>query len=458
MDLSKLSDKDLEAVSQNRMDLVSDDGLALLSGAPAQPEPSLGAKALDAAGRVLDYTGGLGRTAFAGLANIPYAVATGKSITKEGDVLEALKGNAPTTSEFMERAGVPAGASLSDVIPGAYSESGAGLKLEKGGVLDPTARGAAGFVGDVLLDPATYATFGSSALAKKAPGLAKAATAASDATTSVGKKIFKSGLKEIDEKVIEKGAKPVSELLWEKGGTGTTKQIQSRLDDMSKIADKQRKALYQIADTTGATVDMRVALKDSLEKVQKMKSDPGLEDLATRLEDKIIKYMDKGNVPVATASEWKTNLRNALPDSAFDKFGKVKSPVQKIEKSMASGLKTGIEESSDAVMPGLGGQISKVNEEWQTILTAKKPVQQQVKRAGKKNLATSVDMMLLGTAGFGNLPATAGLLGAKKLGDLSKTTGFRTSVGRAAQAVGSSGLPDYLLRRSSPWMKMDEKE
>ena len=84
----------------------------------------------------LDYAGGLGRVSGAGLVNIPYSLSTGQSLTKEDDVLKALRGEAPSTAEYLNRAGVSG--TSADVL---------------------------GFVGDVALDPTTYLSGG----ATKAP-------------------------------------------------------------------------------------------------------------------------------------------------------------------------------------------------------------------------------------------------------------------------------------------------
>jgi hypothetical protein len=61
--------------------------------------------------------------------------------------------------------GVPEGKALSDILPGMYSESGKGAALQKGGMFDPTTRGAAGFAADIVLDPLSYLGAGA---AKKA--------------------------------------------------------------------------------------------------------------------------------------------------------------------------------------------------------------------------------------------------------------------------------------------------
>lgn len=417
-------------------------------------------KAIVGTGKALDYLGGGARLAAAGLANIPYAISTGKSLTKEGDFTRALKGEAPTTAEYLDRAGVPEGAHV-NLFP-EVKIPGTRFKIGEG---DTSVRDAAGMVGDVALDPLTYLSLGSSAAAKSSLPIKAITTPVGE---SIGKKLFKSGLKNVDEKLLEKGAKPVSDILWkadlpsEGKVWGTTKQIQEQSKELMEGLKKQRALQYNVADTAGAMVNPRAALSDSLTKVQKLRENPGLRDLADKLEKHINKYIDEGPVSLEKASDWKTSLRDSLPNNAFDPNGRLKNPVKKIEKSMASGFKTEIENAADAAVPGtnIGKDISKTNEEWGSLIAAQKPLEQQAKIAKGKHAVSSIDALLAGTYAAGHPLATTAVLGAKKIGDLSKTTGFRTGAGRLAQFAGATNIPDYLARRelSSPWLKMNKKE
>lgn len=150
------------------------------SAAPAEEEPSLGAKALDVGGRALDYAGGVARV---GLANSPAAsmadmlqayLRKKPLLNQPGDIGRALVGKAPRSAEYMDRAGIPEGASVSDLVPGAFTEEpGFTMKAKKGGMLDPSMRGAVGGVADMALDPLSY--LGISELAKGGGYLAKLA-------------------------------------------------------------------------------------------------------------------------------------------------------------------------------------------------------------------------------------------------------------------------------------------
>lgn len=83
--------------------------------------------------------------------------------------------NAPTGKDIARRLGV-VDTSLSEVIPSLYSESGEGLPLKKGGILDPTASGVAGLGVDLAADW-TNLIPGAVALSETARGAGKAAAA-----------------------------------------------------------------------------------------------------------------------------------------------------------------------------------------------------------------------------------------------------------------------------------------
>ncbi len=303
--------------------------LAALEAAQAPPEMGTGMKVLTGAGKALDYAGGISRAA---LANAIDAVKPGKEMASYKDLLQALKANpfdskapgAPSTAEYLERAGVPAGASLSDDFPGLFNETGDGLALQKGGWADPTLRGLAGFAGDIATDPMTYLTLGASAAKKAAKaseiaarkGVAQAAPSAlSKALTSkpataiarpldaasefVGKKIYKSGLKAIDQEAAKFGKAPVSDLLMEKGIAGSAEGIQNQMDELGEALLKERQAVLREASKAGGKVSMREAMEPTLARVQQIRSskDPALQDLANALEAEANKYLKLDAAP-----------------------------------------------------------------------------------------------------------------------------------------------------------------
>ena len=378
----------------------------------AKDERGLLRKGFDYGMRALDYPGGLVRTGAAELAD---AFAPGDRVTGD-DWKSALEGQAPTSAQYLERMGLEEGPSVNLPLLGKTS-----------------LRDAEGFALDVVSDPLTL--------------VSKAAKPVAGLLERTGAKTYKSGLKKIDERLIEKGAGPVSDILLKEGKTGTTKKLAKDADKI--LADKmsKRAAIYEEADKLGAKIDMPRALSGVYEKIQKLRKDPGLTDMADRLENFVSKYASEGPVDLKTASQWKTNFYNALPESAFDSFGKLKGPAKEIEREMARGLQNAIESVAESTKSGLGQGISSLNKDAQSLIGAKKPFAMQARRATTPNAFSTVDFML-GSGGLIHSPGAAiGLLGAKKLGDLSKTTVFRTNVGKGLIDVSKLESLDPVIQR-----------
>jgi hypothetical protein len=75
--------------------------------------------------------------------------------------------SAGRSGEVFEEMGFGAGGSLASLAPFAFSETGEGAKLQRGGFFDWTARGAFGLALDIVFDPTTYLTFGAGSVAKQ---------------------------------------------------------------------------------------------------------------------------------------------------------------------------------------------------------------------------------------------------------------------------------------------------
>lgn len=380
---------------------------------------------LKTAGRVLDYPSGLARTAAAQVSELAPQVPA-ETVTGE-DWIAALKGEAPTSSEYYQRAGVPAGPEIAGV----------------------SARDVGGFATDVALDPLAF-------LSKTGRGVEK-----------IGERIYKSGLKQVDERVLEKGAKPLSELLLEKGAWGKPKTLEAKTQELFNKAVDKRTLLYSKADKAGVLIDPQKALGGALLESERIaQADKNLRPLMDDLQLKLNTYISEGPVPVSRASEWKSNIASTLPESAFDKFGRTKGPVKDVQKLAGSGFKKEIEQ-----VPELGKQIKKANQEMQTVYASRKPLRSQVRAETKTNPVTAVDVMLGGsTYAMTHDPlTTAGIAALKKAADISKTTAARTGLGLATNRAGkyAAKLGDFLgpvppiAARGiyqSPWLQMQDKK
>lgn len=383
----------------------------------AKKEPGLMSKALDYGVRALDYPGGFVRTGLATGAGL----LKGDNVVDNDDVVNAFKGKAPTSAEYMERLGVEEGPSAS--IPLTDTKV--------------STRDVLGFGMDVVTDPLTLISKG-----------IKAVRPAGAALESGGKGMYKSGLKKIDERLAEKGAGSVSDLLLSEGKAGTTKKLAKDAAEISSKAQAERAKLYQVAADKGVGINMGYPLEQSEKVLKEIYADPGLRPMADQLSELMARYKNEGTVSLQQLSDWKTNLYNSLPQSAYDAHGKLKGPAAKFQKAMAGDFKKMIVEAGDAAEKGLGQRIEKLNETMQTAIESRKPMAMQVRRGNTPNAVTAVDAMLGVGAGMAADDPMAGLLmvaGKKGVQGLNSTVA-RTRMGKGLIDLGKSGAPDALIR------------
>lgn len=458
MDLSNLSDADLAAIAAGDMSKVSDEGLTHLAGTPPAPSeapqqsegPGIIAQGLDYLGRGLDYTSGLGRTAVgAGLGAI-----AGEDVIKEGDVERAFKGQAPSGADLLERANIPEGGRI-DLMP-KIKIPVVDVTLGEG---DTSARDIAGLGLEIGADPLTYVTLGASGAAKALVSpLAKT-------SEKLGKTLYKSGFKKVDENLIEKGLKPLSDVLLEQGApAGTIKGLSKKIADINKGLLDKRNALYEQIKNAGQTVDVAKAMDVPISRGEELlRRNPALDTQMAAMDDWLLKYGKEGEqVPIDLASDWKTTLYQGIPQGAYSPLGKVLPAPKEYQKAFARGLKEQIEAAGERAGKGYGKQISEINENIGSIIESQKPITREVRKANTKNAVSSIDAGLLGYALREPLTASA-VLGSKKIGDLAKTTAFRTGVGGKVYEIGTAPIRGAALdigarRALSPWLDMNKEE
>jgi len=371
----------------------------------AQPveieEPSLAQKALETAGKVLDYPGGLVRTGLAGASD----VVAGTDVFKPGDWGRAFRGQAPTGSEILERAGMEEGAKLSDVLP-IYSETGEGLALQKGGWADPSARGVAGFVAEQAVDPLNWITLGGASAAK---GAVKSGTQAfGKGTEKIGQSIFSKAraMQHADRAAVEAGKKVMpSEVLLKYGKWGTGATLESDTKKLIGTLQNQAQAATKAAEEAGATVNLFDS--PTIQKAMEWKLDPSPQkrkaaesflsnlqkdygDLkpkqastqvtqiydpvtgATKFQEEVTEAV--GELPLSKANELKTDLYKEL-QGTYAKEGTPKPRTtheDELWKGFASDIKTGIEQKASLVDEKLGQDIIQNNAEQSALRSAEK--------------------------------------------------------------------------------------
>jgi len=464
----------------------------------------LGLAALNRTIGILDLPGAALRAGVAGAID-PFVEAD--LITGE-EVLGGLKAAIPGTgdpklvpgfNEILKRAGVPEGATLSDVIPGAFSTSGEGLPLERGGLFDPTLRGGGGFGLDVLAD--IVATGGISALLKsftkggiKAIGKEGAEKIAKESAEEATQQFAAKGVKEVvkdstkafldmaqkvpgelfqaPRRLLSRGGKRYFDSAFDKvqiAGTDVGKNAVAEaffrhkiLGPSSVIRRKTEKAstklLNEVNDILGQasnkgarvnTVEAISEFENFLVKAQRT-GDPTTGRRLTfkqaekiRKKAEILKFLDGPNPTPKLANQWRRDI-----DKIFRQRDWVKGIGTDIQteafKTLRKGFKDGIEKSvDDALGAGKGTiELASKNRDHGIFLSTKKAIKSLSNEKGVK--LSSRDLALLGFGGGvgaalgGPIGGGVGAAAALKGAELVGTTGARTIGGVGLRAIGET--------------------
>jgi NAD(P)-dependent dehydrogenase (short-subunit alcohol dehydrogenase family) len=425
---------------------------ALEEQAQSQPEEptttqnvlDVGKKGLMLGLRGLDYAGGIARTAYAGVPNAVNILAGNPSVVNPEDLLAALKGRAPTTADYLERAQVPEMGSVDVPFTNA--------KI--------TGRDVLGFAGDVATDPLTYVG---------APGGSKALRAASlePAIEGAGRKIFKGGFGSIDRELAEKGVAPISETLFKEGFVGTSEGARKATNALRETAGQD------INKAVAAAGDIRVKpdFSEALSTINNMRKDPGLKNEADSLEKFVKMYDEKNHLPpnayeilnqlkespllqneakdletllissqketgypLAEALQMKRNLRQNLPANVYKPTQYGAQPISQatqVEKQMVSAI-------TDATDKAGGEALKKANKAYGQTKAALPLLQREAKKEARKKGITVVDALLAGGS-FGAPQVGIPALALKKAVEAANTTAGRTALGQALR-VGQKPL------------------
>lgn len=297
---------------------------------------SVGAGVLGGGAKALDVLrGSLTGPALAAL----LGGVTGKNVYKGSEHLDAMNPTNlnmyPSSSELMDRAGVPAGAKLSDIAPG-YGEPGNSpwYQPEKGGLLDPTVRGAGGLATDIAIDPLTYLSMGASAAGKQAAqkgavelatgstkglldrgaGIAqkmgltdltkklaetkagqiavKAATAPTDIIKDLGTRLYRSTILPVEFEGAKYGKKDVADTMYRSGISSPLNLRESVSEANSKLIAARDRILTE-AGSKGATLDMKNAMQEATDKIAEIRAEgrPNQQAIADQLQKQVDMHM-----------------------------------------------------------------------------------------------------------------------------------------------------------------------
>ena len=246
------------------------------SGVDVESDVGLGSQALDMAGRALDLTGGITRTAIGAGAE---ALGAG-DIYHEGDFFKAMKGKAPETQELLGRGGMEEGSMRStlgfagDVLAdpalaltgtaklGGKLLSKLATKLGKKGAAEAIAKAAtktAEFAPTLnIVDNLVSKTAGAS---KNIPYIGKGVSAVGKvgdaATAAIAKGFDKAGrfvyqgraLQALDDVSSRFGKKKVSDIMYDQGMSGTSASLEKQAQAYNKrLLNERGEILKEIGD------------------------------------------------------------------------------------------------------------------------------------------------------------------------------------------------------------------
>lgn len=398
-----------------------------LGGPP--PEESTGKKILHGAASALDYAGGLTRTGVYSAISVLKNAAQGelKDDVTPNDIKSALQGKAPSSNDYLQRLGVPELGSMD--IPLFGKTSG---------------RGIAGFVSDITMDPIVALT----TMAKDVPYIGKIINAPGALADKIGESVYKQAVGKIDAKVASRAgldsATPVADALIANGApVGSTSALAKKVDQIADTMGTARKTIYDDAKAKGIMADMGKAEFPEADKIiTRLRDNPTTGPIADALQEMIDKFKSSGPVDLEKLSQWKTDLYNAVPDSAWTKGGaSLRVPAQQFKKALSNDFKNLIVDSGNAGEKGMGDAIDAINSKWGPLLDAKDPMFKAAKSSGASGLGQQIDHTMLS---LNHLPSYA----VKKALDLATTSTGRTAIGKAIMKYGSTGFANATASRA----------
>lgn len=173
-------------------------------------------------------------------------------------------------------------------------------------------------------------------------GLTKAQKAArymAEKGKSVGKSIYKSGLKNMDIVAERYGKEPVSDLLMSKGITGSSKQIQKEMDALGNTLLAERNEILKGATRKGAEVDVKAAVKSAQNYIAELRkiNNPESHRVADMLQGRVDDYLG------AAAKEGEPLLRSLPYTREADEL---------VPQSELLGYRANSEKALNEVAPG----------------------------------------------------------------------------------------------------------
>ena len=452
---------------------------------------NLGKKALKALG----YAGNIGRT----IVQAPLSEKVSLS-----DIPKAITGDfeAPLTSDVLkDEYGWKNTTALSDLVPQAFSKTGNEyLKLKKGGLFDLTGRGVVGGLADMAMDPTTYLSLGSAkgmqTLGKLAEGnkyLAPIANAGSKAKRAVintaeklplvdkipqpilnvgefaanpiqkaqewaGKKLYRSGMKNIDQDLQFLDKAGLADQMLERGPVGFMGSAQDLANEVAKLKSEAGKIIGETIDTTayyGGKVPIAKASEGPLKIARTLRQSgvPEIAGVADDIENRIIglyaKYGD--NIPANEAQQLYTDLGKIIDWGGEGAKTDANKAVRSLQQGVREQLDTAIKDTLDSEALA---KFQDAKKAYASTASADKSLAKEIKKEVKRNPITQVDVMLPFVT---QNPATAiPAVAAKKAVSGLQTTRGATTIGNTMYRTGA--IPQLLSKDPALWDAIQKEE
>lgn len=359
------------------------------AGAPGISDKLIdaGKTGLNIAGKVLGYPGGVARTSLAQLAQL----FTDKEITKPGDVMETLKGNAPRTDDYLQRAGVPEGKvtlpidlSMDWNKFGRYTPVAEKPSEQEGTPYSFSTRKAAGAVGDIASDMGAIKGL-SKLAAVGGKNLYKKAFAREDAIAAANNKIPTSDI------MLEEGAVPITKNGVAKAQENALSRVgQNRSDIVSDVAATGERQPIDTALAPGKDFISRLESKSAYSPETQNALAIMKSDLAKR--EAMAHAANEAGPTIDEALQAKKALGDTVSDADFRAFNT--STGSGYKKAVAGGYKDLSEKIAENAIPGYGEALSGENARMSSLLSTLPDAQRKALVESSKHGITQVDAAL----------------------------------------------------------------
>lgn len=451
MPLTPDEQKELESL-RGGLSLSEEAELAHLQG-PSMSAGDVAKGTLRGGIKALDYQGGAVR---GGLAKLVESLGGPKTVSTE-EIKAAMSPlntqRVPGMGEMMERAGVPEGPHLGPV----------------------SARGAAGFVGDVVTDPLTYES-GLTSIAARWPVLGRlikpSAGVARDAQAA-----YRSGVRPIVQAGERFGHPDVAKTMMQEGIWGSPHAIEGGMEKAAERFKSGRDAILDSADAAGAGASKEAALRPMSDELAQMVKDERItQDQAAKIFQDLTAAKQSGadRVPTRLMTQWKTDVGHALPGATWDELSKsAPSMANKVAQTTRAGYRQEVENAvSKTLGAESGGRLVEQNRQLGDMIVPeiKNAASKMASGYEKSAVISPQDLYSLlvgggsGAASGHTVEGALTGLAASKLLKASQSTAVKTGLGLAGERAMKTKLAptlDATVRRSalnfSPYKPAEEK-